>query len=108
MGIRLASFPNSRIKPRPATSQSTTTIVSIPTGTVTLVRSEDPNNTQVVLRNLSNSDLIFYGYVNTIDGVNTGFELTPLDAIVIDDPGDVFVLQNSGGPLLVCLDNGQG
>ena len=107
-GIKLASLPNSRVKPRPATTQSSTVIISIPTGVVTLVRAANANNTDVMLRNLSNSDPLYYGYVNTIDGINTGFELMPLDATDLDDPGNVFVLQNSGGPLLVCLDKGQG
>jgi len=108
MGIKLASLPNSRVKPRPATTQSTTVILSIPTGVVTLVRPANPNNTDVMLRNLSNANDIYYGYVNTIDGLTTGFKLVPLDAIDLDDPGNIYVLQNSGGPLLVCLDEGQG
>jgi hypothetical protein len=107
-GTMLASLPNSRVKPRPATSQSSTVIIPVPTGIVTLVRAANPNNTDVMLRNLSNANDIYYGYVNTIDGITTGFKLVPLDAIDLDDPGDVFVLQNSGGPLLVCLDKGEG
>jgi hypothetical protein len=109
MGFQLASFPNSRIKPRPATSQATTIQVTIPSGglTATLVAAADPNRTYANLRNFSGADM-YYGYANTINA-STGMLLKGLESE--DDiaaPKNIYVWQNSGAPITVGLDIGQG
>lgn len=109
--IFLASFPNSRIKPRPARTTGDTDIVEIPNNVTTKILDADPNRVNALLRNLSSNFPIYYGYDNSVNssvGETGGMLVAPLDSVVIDDPRDVYVFQNSGGPINISLDVGQG
>lgn len=111
MATLLASFPNSRIKPRPATSQSDTSIVTCPTGMATLIAPANPNRTLITIRNIAVGLTGYYGYDNAIDGspgANGGFELRGGDSADIQDPGDVYFFNNSGSPIDVSIDEGEG
>jgi hypothetical protein len=109
-GILLASFPNSRIKPRPATTSSDTQIEPVPTGVATIVAPANLNRTTLTIRNLGNTDA-YYGYDASIDGsvgTNGGMLIKGLDSVDIDDPGDIYVFQNQVAVLNIAIDEGQG
>lgn len=61
-----ASFPNSRIKPRPSTTIAKTVQIQVAdySQNYTKVAGEDLNRTYVILRNFSTSTSIFYVYAN--------------------------------------------
>jgi len=107
--VLLASFPNSRIKPRPATTLSNTFGIAVPNGVATLIAAANPNRTLVTIRNTSNSDA-YYGYdaTITVGGPLTGFLLKGLDSVDIQDPGDIFVIQTSAVSITIDVDQGQG
>jgi len=109
--VLLASFPNSRIKPRPATTQSSTAILTIPSGIATLVAIANLNRTLLLIRNLNSTSNLFYGYTATVDGLvrpDGGMLIKPFDTAEIDDPGNVYIYQNSGSPIEISIDEGEG
>lgn len=112
MSVQLASFPNSRVKPRPVRTTGTTRIVSIPGGSVvTQILAADSNRVNVLIRNLDSSLDLYYGYSPTIDnnvGVNGGFELKPFDTANLDDPRPIYIFNANPGAVLIALDIGQG
>lgn len=112
MSVQLASFPNSRVKPRPVRSTGTTQIITIPAGPgVTQILNADPNRVNVLIRNLDSALDLYYGYSNTINGspgVNGGFELKPFDTANLDDPRPIYIYNGNGSPVNICLDIGQG
>jgi len=109
-GILLASFPNSRIKPRPATTSSDTFSITVPTAVATLIAAANPNRTVLTIRNTSPTDA-YYGYdagITVAPGPTSGFLLKGLDSVDIQDPGDVYVIQSSGVAIQIDVDAGQG
>lgn len=110
MATLLASFPNSRIKPRPATTQSDTYIATVPSGVATLIAAANVNRTLITVRNNSTSD-IYYGYDASITGsvgANGGFLLKAYDSVDLGDPGNIYIFQSSGVAVLVSIDEGEG
>ena len=106
-----ASFPNSRIKTRNATTQEFTPIVVCPPGVATKVLVADPNRTFATIRNLDSSTLIYYGFVSTIDGTvpNGGFLIEPLEAANgIPTLQDVWIYNSGGASVNVAIDYGEG
>ena len=106
--VLLASFPNSRIKPRPATSQAVTSHVSCAAGVATLVQIADPNRTYLNVRNLDSTTTVYLGYDNTVNA-STGIPLAPnqeYDNIATQQ--SVYIFNPSGAPINVSLDNGDG
>ena len=102
-----ASFPNSRIKPRPATSQASTNSVSVASGATTLIKAANPNRTYIELRNIDPATTVFYGYVTPLTAL-TGFELLPNDSVNVLSPGDVYVFNPGAGAVLIDYDEGEG
>ena len=74
-----ASFPNSRVKPRPATSVATTyhTIAGLIGAPLVLAASKSLNRTYVMLKNLSDTIQLFYLYATT----------SPIDPSVVPTNG---------------------
>jgi len=63
-----ASFPNSRIKPRPSTVTAITFVVTVADNTAavpTLLSPANLNRTYISLENLSTADDMVYGYATT-------------------------------------------
>jgi hypothetical protein len=112
MSFQLASFPNSRIKPRPVRTTGTTQIVSVPGGGVaTQILPADANRVNVLIRNLDSSRDLYYGYSPNVDnnvGVNGGFELKPFDTANLDDPRPIYIYNANPTAVLISLDIGQG
>lgn len=89
--LDLASFPNSRIKPRSATRLSTVGQVVIPANTATLLRPELAERTTLTIYNQSLSGTLRYKRgVNTNINVD-GFLLGPDRAIDLDGPQNIWV-----------------
>ncbi len=106
--VLLASFPNSRIKPRPATSIAVTSHVSCAAGVATLIQVADPNRTYLNVRNLDSTVTIYLGYDPTVDA-SSGMPLVPgqeYDDIATQQ--NVYIFNPSGSAILVSLDNGVG
>lgn len=113
--IFLASFPDSRTYPRPATKYAVTSSGVTPVGIVTPTISGDDNTTYVTLRNISTVDPLFFYYKNVgdpapslADVINDGFLLDAGDAYQIESQQDVYTATNGGAPVLFRLDHGFG
>lgn len=109
--ILLASFPNSRIKPRPARTQGDTQIVSVANGGASLVAPANANRTNILIRNLSAVETIYYGYDASVDGsvgANGGFAILPYDTANIDDPGSIYIFNGGAAPVDISIDEGEG
>lgn len=110
--LDLASFPNSRIKPRPARTTGDTEIVSVPGGSiVTQILAANANRVNALVRNLSTTDSVYYGYDNAIDGSvgpQGGFLLSPLQSVVLDDPRAIYVFNGNVGAVDIDIDEGSG
>lgn len=108
----LASFPNSRIKPRPATTQSDTEILTVTAGPgVTQVLLPNPNRTTALIRNLDSTVSLYYGYDNSVDdqvGADGGMLLSPLQSVNIENPGALYIFNPSGSAVNVAIDEGEG
>lgn len=63
-----ASFPNSRIKPRPSTTKAVTEQITIADYSLpyTKIVTEDPNRTYMLLENFSSTTAFWYVYANDI------------------------------------------
>jgi hypothetical protein len=109
MGTRLASFPNSRIKPRPARSAGVTVILSVPSGApATLIVPANVDRTSVLVRNIDPATDGWYGYTAGVDGVTEGELLKAGEPVTLDDQGDIYFYQNSGAPIKISYDEGVG
>jgi hypothetical protein len=113
--VFLASFPDSRTYPRPATKYAVTSAGIIPVGVVTPVISGDDNTTYVTIRNISLVDDLYFFYkdVGTAapslsDILNDGMKLEAGDAYEIESKQDVYCATAGGAPVLFRLDHGFG
>jgi hypothetical protein len=111
----LASFPDSRTYPRPATSFAITSTGLIPVGVVTYGIVGDTNSTYVTVRNNSAIDDMYFYYVDVgspapllADILADGFLLEAGDAYEIESKQDVYFATNGGAPVPFNLDHGFG
>lgn len=112
MSVQLASFPNSRIKPRPVRSQGDTEILTLAGGPgVTQILPANLNRVNALVRNLDSTNNLYYGYDNAIDGspgAQGGFLLSPLQTVSLDDPRAIFIYNGNAAPVNICIDEGEG
>ena len=112
MSVQLASFPNSRVKPRPVRTQGDTQIQTLPAGPgVTQILPANLNRVNALVRNLDSSNSLYYGYDNSIDGSpgpQGGFLLSPLQTVSLDDPKAIFIDNPNGVAVNICIDEGEG
>lgn len=130
MADDLASFPNSRIKPRSATSKADTKRSQVNAngevaGTVladggvvtvngnTLVVPANPNQTYITLRNESKTDRVFYSYSDkptmvSGDQDDAGSFLEAGEAFDMEAKSGVYCRSESGSRLFVRIDFGEG
>lgn len=106
MVIDLASLPNSRIKPRAATTQASTNQVACAGLGVQLIKAANSNRTYITIRNTGTAD-IYYGYVIGVSAA-TGFLLKANEAVDLESPQAVYVFNGNVGAITVCYDEGQG
>ena len=116
MSTKLASFPNSRIKPRAATREATTPqiiVLDVIGGGPTQLVAADPNRTYLTIRNISSTTNMKYAYRKE------GFPIpAPADfhfpifygetASGLESPQEVWGLSDGPGPVTAELDVGTG
>lgn len=127
--VSLASFPNSRVKPRAATTEANTFIRDIPAvseiggtvlpdgGVVTAngnveVLAEDPDRTYVELYNNSQEDIV-YSYTDDADlhlatAQNGGFTLVAGASISLENKSSYYCKSKSAVRAIVNIDVGRG
>jgi hypothetical protein len=104
----LASFPNSRIAPRPSTQIADTYTVNIPNGVNTLLVPANVNRTYLNIKNDSLTTYVRYDYEDTGATLATdGFLLAPGAAVDIEAPLDVWV-RALGANVDISIDEGEG
>ena len=105
----LASFQNSRIRPRKATVYAIThqlTVAATPTETV--IHAANPNRTYLTLRNLDPTLNLQYGYPSQFGALLTqGFLLKAGDAVDLESTEEIRAI-GIGGAVAVCYDEGSG
>lgn len=101
--IDLASFPNSRIKPRAATTDSNIYNGIIDPSTVEMVRPILPERTYATLKNNTGSTL-FYDRHGAPD--TNGFVLEVGQAIDLEGPQAIYLWSPAGGAWTI--DEGRG
>lgn len=128
--ISLASFPNSRVKPRAATSEakvwrkviaSTANSPGDDPGDGSTVTAEgntmllgaDPDRTYMMLQNLSETDKIVYAYSDLTDMETRtvqegGFVLLPGANAVLENKGTLYAKSTTANNIEVNLDVGRG
>lgn len=104
-----ASFKNSRISPRAATTQADTakTAVNSSAGPNTLVLAADPARTYCTMRNTSSTDNIRYAYADDPNILTEGMLLKAGEAVDMESPTDIYA-RSEGLSLDVILDIGRG
>lgn len=109
-----ASFKNSRIYPKPATTSADTgTFITQPAGAGgspngnTIARPPNPFRVYLSLRNTSPTDDMRYGYEDRASLNVDGFLLKALEAVDIQSPGEIYTV-SLGGPIATDWDEGNG
>lgn len=105
-GTKLASFPNSRIKPRPSTRVAVTDRVLVPSAGPISLLAADPNRTILTLFNEGPND-IFYQYSTSLNILVDGFRLIAGAATDLESPEEIFV-QADGVDSTLSIDDGTG
>lgn len=104
----LASFQNSRIRPRNATTTAQTGSVTISNVTETTIRPANVNRTYMTLRNLDSTNPIRYGYPAQYGTLSVdGFLLKAGDAVDLESTEEIRAIA-SGGSVISCWDEGSG
>jgi hypothetical protein len=117
MGVNLASFPNSRINPTPATSIAIQSDVVAPpntiVGPVPALVPANPNRTYLEIYNRSLTDS--FKYIQTSGPAPTaaailasGFEIIAGAAYEIESPQPVYAVSSTAAPVPIDLDEGNG
>lgn len=101
--IDLASFPNSRIKPRAATTESYIYNGTLVPSEVTLVRPILPERTYATLKNNTGAALYYDRHGNPD---TDGFLLEPGQAIDLEGPQAIYLWATAGGDWTI--DEGRG
>ncbi len=120
MGVNLASFPNSRINPTPATSAAVQSHLTAPANTTAgllpVFIAANSNRTYLTIRNKDAVNGI--KFVNRPTGsaaptvaqvLNTGFDIGPGEAYEVDTPEVVYACSITAAPATpIELDQGSG
>ena len=105
--VDLASFPNSRIKNRPATSLATTGKLEVLPGANRLLLDADANRTYVELRNLGPCDIV-YGYSDDPLLIDNGELLRADESVKLESPQTIYALNLGGVATYINFDKGVG
>ncbi len=114
MGIafNLASFPNTRIRPRPATRRAETFGGLAPVGIPVLAKAANRARTYLTIRNTNLSSDMAYGYGDQANDsnylTNEGMILRPGDSMDIESLEDVYVMSIGATPVEFREDEGEG
>lgn len=103
-----ASFSNSRIKPRAATTEANTFNLIIP-DTVTLMFPYNENRTTLTIRNESLGNDFRYGYTAAATSSTAGFLVRFGEVVEIQGPMAVYCCAVTPGTSIpICADEGSG
>lgn len=102
-----ASFKNSRISPRAATTEADTSKATIGSGANVLVLTADTARTYVTMRNTSLTDNLRYAYSDDPSILTEGMLLKAGEAVDMESPTDIWARAESG-TVIVILDIGRG
>jgi hypothetical protein len=103
-----ASFKNSRINPRSATTEADTVRVSVAGGlTNTLLLAADSSRTYVTVRNTSSTDNLRYAYSDDPNILTEGMLLKAGEAADLESPTDIYA-RSEAGAVIVIMDIGRG
>jgi hypothetical protein len=119
MGVNLASFPNSRISPTPATSAAVQEVyTALPNTTPdpqAVLIPANPNRTYLTVYNRHPTDSCKFmnysgsGPIPTASSIETeGFELIAGAAYEIDTPEATYALSTTVNPIPLDTDEGSG
>lgn len=119
MGVNLASFPNSRINPTPATSLAVQSVVTVPANTasdpLTHIVAANPNRTYLTIYNTHATDSMrFMNYTGSgaiptkAQILANGFLLIAGAAYEIDTPEAVFAISTTASTIPLDLEEGSG
>lgn len=119
MGVNLASFPNSRINPTPATSDARQKTYVAPANTVldplVPVIATNANRTYLEVYNRSATDSFKFMNQKSGDPVPTkaqiladGFEVIAGAAYEIETPQNVYAVSTTANPVIFDTDEGSG
>lgn len=104
----LASFQNSRVKPRKATETAQTGTLSVPTASEIQMRPANPNRTYLTIRNLDQANPVRYGYPAQFGTLATnGFLLKGGDAADLESTQEIRIIA-FGAAVEVVWDEGSG
>lgn len=101
-----ASFKNSRISPRAATTSATTT-TDVVDGTPKKVLDADSTRTYATMRNTSLTVNVRYDYTNDPDILTDGMILKAGEAVDLESPTELWVV-SEGAPVTLAFDIGRG
>ena len=104
----LASYPNSRVKPRPATSEGQVSIISLnaSTGANVSILPADANRVTATLSNISGTDIV-YDYSDNANILTEGFVLKDGCSIDLESKQEIFA-RSTGGAVDIQIDIGRG
>jgi hypothetical protein len=87
-----ASFKNSRVSTRKATTAADTFQVSVPTGVNTLFRAANANRTYLTMRNenATTGQDMRYDYFDNPAILTQGFLLKAGEAVDLENPSDIY------------------
>jgi hypothetical protein len=104
-----ASFKNSRVSTRKATSANDNNKISCPTGVNTLVSPANPNRTYVTIRieNTTSGDDLRYDYFDNASILTEGFLLKAGEAVDLEGFNPIYV-RAIVNTILLSVDEGSG
>lgn len=109
MLIDKASFKNSRISPRKATTKANTVTITVSNTANTQLVPQNMNRTYLTLRSeaTSSGQDIRYDYFNNPNILTEGFILKAGEAVDLESPTEVWARAVTS-PVVVSVDEGEG
>ena len=115
MGVNLASFPNSRIQPTPATSLADQAELSGPPAPGVLIIPANANRTYLTIYNRSGTDSFKFLNYSGVGPAPTaaniladGFEIIAGAAYEVDTPEATYIVSTTAAPVPIDTDEGSG
>lgn len=104
-----ASFKNSRVSTRQATSSADVSPVTVSNAANTLVASANPNRTYITLRNenTTTGDDIRYDYFNNTNILTEGFLIKAGEAVDLENQSAIYA-RAVANIVTLSVDEGQG
>jgi len=104
-----ASFKNSRVQPRAATTSANVFQINIPTGVNTEIIGINENRTYITLRNENTTagNDVRYDYIDNADILTEGFLLKAGEAVDLESKSAIFARATTNA-INLSVDEGEG